>query len=178
MRPARRGLAQLEHVKDGHRGLRRPRGAVGVQVPSDRTLHYRARRPRWHRAPVRSRGLWSGQPGAIRSLFRGKCLGETASVQARGPVRTRGETVAAVSKPCLSARYGTGRDTRGGGGERAAARERPPPKTALACTGGPFGEVASRIFPCRKAGWQPMASGSANQVNVQASVMTWTGSLS
>ena len=26
-----------------------------------------------------------------------------------------------------------------------------PPKTALACTAGPFGEVAPGIFPCRKA---------------------------
>ena len=27
-----------------------------------------------------------------------------------------------------------------------------PPKTALACAGGPFEEVAPGIFPCRKAG--------------------------
>ena len=33
------------------------------------------------------------------------------------------------------------------GGEGAT-----PPKSALACAGGPFGEVAPGDFPCRKAG--------------------------
>lgn len=39
-----------------------------------------------------------------------------------------------------------------GGWTEIRMYEGPPPKTALACTAGPFGEVAPEIFPCRKAG--------------------------
>ena len=48
-------------------------------------------------------------------------------------------------------RPGVRRRTAGGAGAT-------PPKTALACTAGPFGEVAPEIVPCRKAGW-PQGAG-------------------
>ena len=67
---------------------------------------------------------WSGTVRSMRSL------GKTLSVM---------ELAIRPGRP--------GRDGRSIGGAGAT-----PPKTALACTKGPFGEVAPENFPCRKAG--------------------------
>ena len=75
---------------------------------------------------------------SIRGAREQHCLVTKRSMRSRGK---------ALSGMTLAIRPGRPRkEGRSIGGAGAT-----PPKTALACTAGPFGEVAPEIFPCRKA---------------------------
>ena len=73
-------------------------------------------------------------------------------------------TIVSAARPCPAASWRSGRDDRGKSSEKRAGGSAPP-KTVLACTSGPFGEVAPRIFPCRKAG-RPQGAGEASAEGV------------
>ena len=101
IRLAWRGVAQLEHVKDGHRGLSRPPGAVGAQVPGERTRNHR--RSRRHRgvSPATRAVVTLAKP--LRTVVAGKTSRRNTFGTQSQHVYTFSATLEAVPRPCPAA---------------------------------------------------------------------------
>ena len=145
------------------------RRVLGVQVLGEAARHGCHRRLRCHRALSRTAGTVVRLAHELAPARAGKIAKRTDSGVVTGhvlrPVRTSRKCGKALSAKRLAirpGRPGPRRRTAGGAGAT-------PPKSALACAGGPFEEVAPRILPCRKAKctggprvWTPGAEGGEN----------------
>jgi len=147
----RAAVAQLDHVEDRYGSRWQPGWVLGVKVPSEGSRHGRHRRPRGHRALSRAAGPVV-PPAHEKAAAR---AGKIAKRTARGVVSRHGLRPVRTSRTCgkaLSAKQLAIRAGRPGPQRRTAGRAgATPPKTALACAAGPFGEVAPETYPCRKA---------------------------
>ena len=96
------------------------------------------------------RVLWSPRRNTVRPMFRGKCRSKTRLVRKRNTIRPSAKHPRSRQGPV---RQGVGDPGCTPWARRPKSRPcgSAPPKTALACTSGPFGEVAPGDSPCRKA---------------------------
>ena len=150
-----RGIAELGHFEDGHRPLSQPRRVLSSET---RPLGPPSTQPpfalSWRVSPE-SCGLWSRRRNTMHSLLRGQCLAATRLARKHNTIRAP-----AQQSPPRQRLVRQGVSDSGCTTAAMVPRIGPfgsaPQKMSLACTIGPFREVAPRIFPCRKAD-QPKA---------------------
>ena len=152
---------RIERIEDRDGAGGGPRGQLRVCVLGARAPHHPDRRSRCHRASP------AAQETVVRPA-RSSPFAVSGKMPPRNSLRASGRPRSHLRRNSLSrvkALFDSDLQNRAG---CPAQRQRTPgragatpPKTALACAAGPFGEVAPGTLPCRKAlwpRWAPVAS--------------------
>lgn len=146
-----RGGKRLDCRGGWEPSVRRLRRVLRVQVSCDRPHHHCNRCSRCHRAlPGTSRAVVAEAKHFSPVVSRKTPLRNTFGPQAKHNLPTC-ETSDLVPKPCPAGASRPGPYAPGQGLQATGRAGATPQETALACTAGPFREVAPEIFPCRKA---------------------------